>query len=106
MDNTKQTYKITDEEFKEAYSICKSNCALTAQYIQEHYNITYSWQAVYKRAKKFPDLVLDDLVLFADSCDAGLLTFANDEKNDVRLRVRIYMHLQNNLAKTLKKLHS
>ncbi len=106
MDNTKQTYKITEEEFKEAYSICNGNCALTALYIRENYNMPYSRQAVYKRAKNFPELVLEDMLLFADSCEAGLLTFADDEKNDVRLRARIYMHLVNNLHKTLRKLHS
>jgi hypothetical protein len=106
MDNNKQTYKITDEEFKEAYSICKGNCALTALYIQENYNISYSRQAVYKRAKNFPELVLQDMVLFTDSCHAGLLTFADDEKNDVRLRARIYTHLLDSVQKTLRKLHS
>lgn len=90
----KKTYKLSDEQFKEAYWQSNGNCALTALYILKNFNIPYSRQAVHKRAKNFPDLILADIAVLHEDCYTGLQNFADDEKNDIRLRVRIYLHMQ------------
>jgi hypothetical protein len=93
------THKLTDEEFLDAYMECNGNCAETARYIMLNYNIYYTRQSVHERAKKFPEVKLQLQALLADRCEEGLIHFADDKQNDIRLRVRLYLHLQNTIHK-------
>ncbi|HEX4046099.1 MAG TPA: hypothetical protein VHZ76_10595 [Gammaproteobacteria bacterium] len=93
------THKLTDEEFLEAYVECRCKCSKTARYITERYGLYYTRQSVHERAKKFPGAKMQLLLLDADQCDTNLIGFADDEKNDIRLRVRLYLHLQNTIYK-------
>ncbi len=94
------THKLTDEEFLEAYIESKCSCSKTASYIMQHYNIYFTRQSVHRRAKKFPGARTQMMLLDLDQCDDKLLGFADDEKNDIRLRVRLYLHIQNTIHKS------
>jgi len=93
------THKLTDEEFLNAYMECNGNCAETARYIILNHNIYYTRQSAHERAKKFPEAKLKLKAFLADRCQAGLINFAEDTQNDIRLRVRLYLHLQNTIHK-------
>jgi hypothetical protein len=86
--------KITDEQFIDAFNECHGNCALTAQYININYQIPYSRQAVHERARKFPRQVEDCLSLLDDYCEGKIITFAEDETGDIRLRARLYSQVR------------
>jgi len=103
MENNKQSHKITDEQFLEALMESKGNCGLAAQIIQKKYNVTYSRQAVFLRAKNFNSDAFDILRLLDDHYEEYLIRFADDEVNNINLRTRIYIHLRNKVGKQIEK---
>lgn len=50
----KHNYKVTDEQFIEAYRAAEGSYTQTAKYIQEHFNIPYTKQSAQERAQKPP----------------------------------------------------
>lgn len=94
------THKLTDEEFLEAYVESRCRCSKTANYIMQRYNIYFTRQSVHERAKKFPGAKMQMMLLDVNDYDKRLLGFAEDKENDIRLRVRLYLHLQNTIHKS------
>jgi len=70
----KTNYKISDEEF---LSFLRENCGLfskTAEAISKHFGISYSRQAVFEKAKKFPQEIEDIREANLDIAEDGLHT--------------------------------
>ena len=59
----------------------------------ENYNLHYTTQAVHKRAKRWPELQYEVLKNVPIEHDFHLQTFADDESNDMRLRLKIYDYM-------------
>ena len=55
MEANKHNYKVTDEQFIEAYRACEGNYTQTAKYIQEHFKISYTKQSAQERAENHPE---------------------------------------------------
>jgi hypothetical protein len=104
MKKNKHNYKLTDEQFLEAYRACEGNCSQTSKYIQDHFKIPYSKQAVQDRAENFPDEVEKMYSLMDNQSITKIMTFADNENNDIKLRSRLYVQVlnQNSRRKRLK----
>jgi hypothetical protein len=88
--------KITDEQFLETFYEQKGKYTGTAKALEKKYGVVYTRQAVYKRAKNFPK---EAEQLREDSSTYKLLPFADDEGNDIRLRIRIHTMFADQLTK-------
>ncbi len=95
--------KVTDEQFIEAYMAANGSYADTASYIQQNFDVPFTRQAAMKRAKRFPNLKRDVLELMENEFDDHLVKVAGDESTDIRLRVRIYLQLKNQLNRINNK---
>jgi hypothetical protein len=95
----KYNYKVTDKQFLETFFENDGNYTNTAKALKRKYGVKYTKQSVYERAKKFPKEVEQLCELREDFCEGGLLTFADDEGNDIRLRTRIYINIMNRLSR-------
>jgi hypothetical protein len=95
MSTHKQTHKLSDEQFLEAYRACEGNCAKTARYIHLHFNMYYTKQAVHSRAQYHPQEVVKFYRLLDNDSTTTLMKFADDESNDIRLRARLYIQIMN-----------
>ncbi len=89
--------KITDDQFKEALMECHGIIPLTVQYIIKKYNVTYTKQSAYERAKNFPEVNDYIINMLDDHCSAKLIAFADDETGDIRLRARLYSQMINRI---------
>jgi hypothetical protein len=98
--------KITDEQFITAYMACYGNYAATARYIEQHYNIPFTQQAVRKRAKCNPNLQNEVRELLEDDFDFHLQQFAKDETVNIWLRARIYLELKAQLHRLNMKVQT
>ena len=87
--DTKQTHKISDEQFRESFIENDGNYTKTAKAIERKYGITYTRQSAFERALNFPDVVKQMLELREQRCEEALLGFAGDESNEIKLRTRI-----------------
>lgn len=95
MNKDKQTHKITNEQYLDAFRKAGGNYTLTAKYIEQAYGISYTRRSAFERAKNFPQEVNMVWLMRQDHSDAALLTYADDESNDIRLRVRIHLNQVN-----------
>ncbi len=86
--------KITEEQFITAYTAAYGNYAGTARYIEQHYNISITRQAVRKRAKGNLNLQREVSELLEDDFDFHLRNFAEDETVNIWLRARIYLEMK------------
>jgi hypothetical protein len=94
--------KITDEQFLETYYEQNGKYTGTAKALEKKYGVVYTRQAVYKRAKSFPE---EAGQLRENNRTCKLLPFADDEGNDLRLRLRIYTYLAEQLTRyTLRRM--
>jgi hypothetical protein len=99
MKKNKHNYKLTDEQFLEAYRACEGNCSQASKYIQDHFKIPYSKQAVQDRAEKHPEEVEKMYSLMDNQSITRIMNFADNETNDIKLRARLYVQVLNQNSK-------
>lgn len=97
MKKNKHNYKLTDEQFKEAYRACEGNFSQTSKYIQDHFRIPYSKQAVQDRAENFPELVEKMYGALDNESVTSVMQFATDDTNDIKLRARLHVQVMNKI---------
>lgn len=99
MKTNKHNYKVTDEQFIEAFRACEGNYLQTAKYIQDNFNIPYTKQSVQERAEKYPEEFEKLLGQMDNESLTTIMNFACDTTLDVRLRARMYVQVLHQISR-------
>jgi hypothetical protein len=99
MQTTKQSHKITDEQFRETFKECNGGYTKTAKAIERKYGISYTRQSAQERALNLPDVEKEALALREEYHENALADIADDESLDIKFRARLHRDAVNRLSK-------